>query len=608
MKKLVSFFAASTIVFICLCYKVPTEARADEGGVLDLAERLSQARDYRPQLVAVEPTKKEESDQSQDIFNYTLLSRKGAIWKYMVKWEFDQKQLTSKKTRSETGTLTIVNEGATVFEDRKATRFSWTFGGTTTFRMNLYFVPFPEGLFLIGSETYSGSNTLVERYQPPVPVLNWPLAVGNKWEYRGARVTPDGKTTDYIVSNTIVKSGPISVPAGTFEAFKLMGKESSGKSSTDWWAKNVGLLKQIQLGLTHRMVAELTSYSIPGETPQVVVRASSSSFKRDPGGPPQSGLAGAATFNLQRYSYRDGRAVDLNAGNAAWVAYFKYISQDTYAYHEDRVSYFNKENPKRPENVVQATKSPATRDDLMRKTQVDQETGVRFSLWSENPTIGEGKARCGEFKVIGEAPENLDLSDRVSVERILKKANKYMETICGVGAYYFYVSLYQPSWDIKHDNNWVVYVRFGPDFPTGHSIRIEHYQNRALERKVIAEEDAEKQRIINTRNAFAKKHGVQGWPELAEFSVNPFVYEGKIIAIKTLFAQMLSATEGLFQFNPFTGGIVVSDIPKGLLTSQAEVILAGKVIGKTGGMPHLKFVGIHICEKPGCLEIISERR
>lgn len=97
MKKLSSLSVASTIVFILLCYEVPTESGADAESILYLAERLSQAGDYQPQLVAVESTKKEESGQSQDVLDYIALSKKGARWEYTVNWEFNRKQLTSKK-------------------------------------------------------------------------------------------------------------------------------------------------------------------------------------------------------------------------------------------------------------------------------------------------------------------------------------------------------------------------------------------------------------------------------------------------------------------------------------------------------------------------------
>ena len=88
-----------------------------------------------------------------------------------------------------------------------------------------------------------------------------------------------------------------------------------------------------------------------------------------------------------------------------------------------------------------------------------------------------------------------------------------------------------------------------------------------------------------------------------ELCANPFVYQGKTIAIRTFFAQMVSATSGIFIPGGFemVQHIVVSNIPKGLFTSsdEASIIIVGEVLGKTestvpilGSMqvPHLKFI------------------
>jgi hypothetical protein len=121
-----------------------------------------------------------------------------------------------------------------------------------------------------------------------------------------------------------------------------------------------------------------------------------------------------------------------------------------------------------------------------------------------------------------------------------------------------------------------------------------------------AEEERKKQEVRKRYNEFVKKNGVQAWPSGNELSANPFVYEGKTVAIRAEFKEMLTPTQGIFDY------FVVSNIPKGLFTSsRTNVVLAGRVIGKTEvkmglemSVPHLKFVGVHFCKNYDCSDIL----
>jgi hypothetical protein len=88
------------------------------------------------------------------------------------------------------------------------------------------------------------------------------------------------------------------------------------------------------------------------------------------------------------------------------------------------------------------------------------------------------------------------------------------------------------------------------------------------------------------------------------------------VAIVIEFAEMLSPTSGLFHKGdqPF---VVVSNIPKGLFTSEKKVVLAGRVLGKTEvqlpffgkvSVPHLKFAGAHFCQDWKCSDIIPDKK
>lgn len=131
-----------------------------------------------------------------------------------------------------------------------------------------------------------------------------------------------------------------------------------------------------------------------------------------------------------------------------------------------------------------------------------------------------------------------------------------------------------------------------------------------------AKEDRERVEAIKRRDEFTKKNGVKECPDISELSVNPFVYEGKTIAIKTHFLTMQTATQGNFFVDVGNGAFfVVSDIPKGMFKEAVSIIvLAGRVLGKIElqlpllglmQVPHLKFVGVHFCQDKNCNDIIQ---
>ena len=129
-----------------------------------------------------------------------------------------------------------------------------------------------------------------------------------------------------------------------------------------------------------------------------------------------------------------------------------------------------------------------------------------------------------------------------------------------------------------------------------------------------AREEQERAEVSKRRDEFIKKNGVKEWPDISELSGNPFVYEGKIVALKAQFGTMQTATQGIFGVGDTP--VIVSDIPKGMFKEKGLiVILASKIIGKTElqiplfgliQVPHLKFVGVHFCQDYNCNDIIPE--
>lgn len=140
--------------------------------------------------------------------------------------------------------------------------------------------------------------------------------------------------------------------------------------------------------------------------------------------------------------------------------------------------------------------------------------------------------------------------------------------------------------------------------------KLEAEQKRiAEEEKRLAEEKRRKE-IRERYDEFVKKNGIKEWPSPKALSANPFIYEGRTVAIVSEFLEMMTSTQGVFEASE--EHFVVSNIPKGLFTSKGtRVLIAGRVIGKTEvkmglvmTVPHLKFIGVHHCKDWSCSDII----
>lgn len=113
---------------------------------------------------------------------------------------------------------------------------------------------------------------------------------------------------------------------------------------------------------------------------------------------------------------------------------------------------------------------------------------------------------------------------------------------------------------------------------------------------------------------FVKKNKVEIWPSIESLQVNPFVYENKVIGLKSRFTKMLTATEAIFDDN-----VIVYGIPKGKFLEKTSVVIAGIVSGnKTiknpfGGevsFPNIKYKDVYFCNEWSCNDflIVNEPR
>lgn len=82
-------------------------------------------------------------------------------------------------------------------------------------------------------------DTVESRMTPPQPLLMWPLEAGRRWEHRG---TYEDRSGQRQVIDTFTASGPelVEVPAGRFQAMRVVRHGVAGDSDEYWFAPEVG--------------------------------------------------------------------------------------------------------------------------------------------------------------------------------------------------------------------------------------------------------------------------------------------------------------------------------------------------------------------------------
>jgi len=212
-----------------------------------------------------------------NIAEYAMLSKTGAKWIYNYESEITvtKKSLgrQRKKRRKVSGTLTITNQGERSFEGRNTVLFVWKFERPRgNYSINYYLATSPEGITLVGREFQSRGASVKTRYDPPKLYGKNPLKIGAIWSYTGVAHKSGTRTasTPFTETRSILASENVAVPAGSFEAIKLVWLQPRGRTTTEWWAKGIGMVKTAKS--SSNFIAELVSYSIPAERPKVAGR------------------------------------------------------------------------------------------------------------------------------------------------------------------------------------------------------------------------------------------------------------------------------------------------------------------------------------------------
>jgi hypothetical protein len=251
----------------------------------------------------------------------------------------------------------------------------------------------------------------------------------------------------------------------------------------------------------------------------------------------------------------------------------------------------------------------------------DTKTGVRFWIYSTNRAQKCWAYSGGVRNIIGEVPDNISLLDQELARSLLMAGTQLGIDKCG-GFTESTIFLTSTNWKAGDNRTHVQPIKVEGQFGGSQSQKpftITNYVVQAeLQRNSRAAEEKKRMEARTRYDQFAKKYGVTKLPTIQELETNPFTYEGVIIAIKSTFEEMSTATQGVFTSRVSSSfsdhPLVVSGIPRGTFTKKGAVMLAGRVLGKTElktglgsiAVPHLTFVGVHSCADSDCNDITSK--
>jgi hypothetical protein len=86
---------------------------------------------------------------------------------------------------------------------------------------------------LVEQRTSDGSTV---RFNPPLRVYQWPLKVGSSWSYMSSIETSQGAKIPTRVTASVVSYESVTVPAGTFMAFRTILSLNGRQFMENWWA------------------------------------------------------------------------------------------------------------------------------------------------------------------------------------------------------------------------------------------------------------------------------------------------------------------------------------------------------------------------------------
>jgi len=145
----------------------------------------------------------------------------------------------------------------------------------------------PRGVFIYSAHSEVYFVDTDRRYDPPMLRFPLPLSLGDSWEWKGKEIVDEDETIDSTVRGEVAGKETVEVPAGRFEAYRVVvtteSSDGTTSSSSQWLVPRVGTVKtRIDIeagGLTGFMVwllgydvleFELSAVEYPSPTPSPV--------------------------------------------------------------------------------------------------------------------------------------------------------------------------------------------------------------------------------------------------------------------------------------------------------------------------------------------------
>lgn len=146
-------------------------------------------------------------------------------------WTYAQHNTGSYVTQSGASDIQVtITRGERMWEGRQVITFSAT-------QVTIVAEPPPSGrwIALLGP----GDKVFI-RYDPPFGI-EWPLEVGKEWTKTSQFVLGTGQTIPAETSCKVQSYEAVTVPAGTYKAFKISCKWSAGVEDIIWFSPDVGI-------------------------------------------------------------------------------------------------------------------------------------------------------------------------------------------------------------------------------------------------------------------------------------------------------------------------------------------------------------------------------
>jgi hypothetical protein len=129
----------------------------------------------------------------------------------------------------------------------------------------------PADFAMFGSLNPAGQPALA--FDPPLSI-GWPLEVGKTWRTNVTLIRlPSGEKTPLTIDYKVEAWEDVTVPAGTFKAYRTSWRNNLGETEVRWFNPMEGLAtikRQVERPATHPMgagtlQAELLSRALPGK-------------------------------------------------------------------------------------------------------------------------------------------------------------------------------------------------------------------------------------------------------------------------------------------------------------------------------------------------------